>query len=300
MQVESQNRFQGLLGTCLKSKSTGFLSLPETTAIVCNHESGYWILLNLAQYFGHPLLQRSPTPLVEPVQASDCPLTTYLGLWSKYLHLKAIQGSILSDRYFFQQVVRHMHEFLRPVLGQYLEQDHLRFPIGTALPHSFSPERLLMRLSSQATYLGNPKLLHDAPRALFRASPVQALTGTPVQALTSNPSPLSDDLMVAAMSGSRACFLCSASDHMAGSCPRFKQIRDNPTAFSFFKRQFATSATPSSRSNDRRMHALGEDTDVPPGSSAGEGDSASDALVDSPAPPGASREMDDDTDPDFP
>ena len=267
VKAESQNRFHGLLATCLKSKNTGLLSDPATSAIVLNHENGYWILHDLAQFFGHPLLQRFPTPLTEPVQAADCALSLYLGLWSKYLHLKAIQGTILSDRYFFQQVVRHMHEVLRPILGQYLEQDNLRFPIGTALPHSFSPERLLMRLSSQATYLGNPKLIHDPPRTLFRASPVQALT------LPSSSSPLPDELLVAAMSNSRACFLCSATDHMAGSCPMFQKIRENPVALRFFQRQFTT-RPPVSSPSDRRIRALGTIGDEPPlpGDSSGEGD----------------------------
>jgi hypothetical protein len=81
-----------------------------------------------------------------------------------YVQDMAIRGTHLADRYFLERFSRSLHALLRP-LAVNLDQEVSRFPVGTMLPHSFAPHRLLSKLTQRATYLSNPQLITASPRS---------------------------------------------------------------------------------------------------------------------------------------
>ncbi len=158
------NVFDGFLATCFKNKSVGLLHDPLLARIVLQSESGYQTLYALAEQSGHPLLQTYPRVLTEPQQRDDCCLADHILHWLDYVQEQALRGTHLSDRYFLQQFCRSMHSLLEP-LASYLESAARDTPVGVALPHSFSPHRLLSKLMQRASHKRYPKLITESPRA---------------------------------------------------------------------------------------------------------------------------------------
>lgn len=170
----------------------------------------------------------------------------------------ALRGHFLSDRYFLEQFGRSMHESLRPIFGVYLEMESHGYVIGTALPHSFAPHRLLSKLVQLAAYLSRPKLVLDTPRACLTASQM-------VRAVELSESlwdmDSSNPFMLAALSGSapaRLCFVCASASHLAPECPRLKEIKENAFARRSLVRLLESSA-PSPAPLVKRVHFLGND-----------------------------------------
>jgi hypothetical protein len=246
--------FDGLLAICLKNKYSGLSNEPDFFRIVLQHEGGYQALYDLAVHADHPLLQTYPSTPPIPTQGSDCCLSDHIIHWLTYVQDMALRGTHLSDRYFLEQFSRSLHVVLRP-LGDYLDQEALRFPVGMMLPHSFAPHRLLSKLTQRAKFLRTPKLIFDSPRA-YRASTLA------VRSLTlPSPDPnSSESLFLAALSTpDRACFLCASADHLVPACPRFKAIMDNQFARRNLTRLLGSTAAPSSSRTDKQIRCLASD-----------------------------------------
>jgi hypothetical protein len=251
------HNFDGLLAICLKNKYSGLSSEPDFLRIVQLHKGGYQALYDLAVHAGHPLLQTYPSTPPIPVQSSDCCLADHLIHWLTYVQDMALRGTHLSDRYFLEQFGRSLHVVLRP-LGDYLDQEALRFPVGIMLPHSFAPHRLLSKLTQRAKFLRAPKLISDSPRS-YRASILA------VRSLTlPSPNPdSSDSLFLAAFSTpDRACFLCASADHLVPACPRFKAIMENQFARRNLTCLLGSTAAPSSSQNDKKICWLASEDDA--------------------------------------
>jgi hypothetical protein len=184
----------------------------------------------------------------------------------------------LSDRYFLEQFGRSLHVFLRPIFGVYLEMESHRYAIGTVLPHSFAPHRLLSKLVQRAAYVSRPKLVLDTPRACLTAS--QAVRSAELsESLWAMDS--SDPFMLAALTGSapaRLCFVCASASHLAPECPRLKEIKENAFARPSLVRLLESSA-PSPAPLVKRVHFLGNDGSKAPASGPAESvDSGEDML----------------------
>lgn len=249
--------FDGLLAVCLKSKTTGLSSEPAYARIVHLHEGGYQAFYDLAVHADHPLLQTYPTTPREPIQSPDCCLADHILHWMTYVQDMALRGTHLSDRYFLIQFGRSLHASLLHPFATYLDHEANRFPVGTMLPHSFAPHRLLSKLSQRAGFLCSPKLVSDSPRS-YSASHTQLVHSVALR--PGSPSNLAspDSLFLAALSSpDRACFLCASADHLVPACPRFKAIQENPFARRNLSRLLGSSdASPPSR-NDRHVRMLG-------------------------------------------
>jgi hypothetical protein len=101
-----QNVLSGNLATEFKKKSTGLAS-HNSLAPLLQHTNGYTTFRQLLAIAGHPRLQDYPQELSEPRQSSDCTLALYLQRWVHYIHRLLLDGTYLSDRYFYQQFIRH-------------------------------------------------------------------------------------------------------------------------------------------------------------------------------------------------
>jgi hypothetical protein len=246
------------------------------------HEGGYQALYDLAVNAGHPLLQTYPSFPQEPQQSADCCLGDHILHWMTYVQDMALRGTHLSDRYFLEQFGRSLHAVLRP-FALYLDHEANRFPVGTMLPHSLAPHRLLSKLTQRAAFLQAPKLVTDSPRSCSTSSQAVRSLTLPSSAVDLRMDP-PDALFLAALSTpDRACFLCASTDHLVPACPRFQAIMDNQFARRNLSRLLGSSdAPPASRPKQVRM------LETDPGIQSGEDvllgpDLPDDEWLDSPA-----------------
>jgi hypothetical protein len=97
---------------------------PDLLALIQNSTSdGYLLLSNLALHVGrHPMLCKFGSKNHKPRQSADTTLTKYIADWLQYMHHEILDGAILSDQYFHQQLLHNMHPQVRGRIGNYLLQ----------------------------------------------------------------------------------------------------------------------------------------------------------------------------------
>jgi hypothetical protein len=171
----AESVFSGILATEFKKKSTGLVT-HSSLAPLLQHTNGYTTFRQLLAIAGHPRLQDYPQELPEPRQSSDCTLSHYLQRWVHYIHRLLLDGTYLSDRYFYQQFIRNLHDALRPLLQPVLQQEiATKSTRNEALPQSFSLDSLPVKLTTICDYLGRSDLLTKLPRDLTRHCTIQQL-----------------------------------------------------------------------------------------------------------------------------
>jgi hypothetical protein len=247
VQTEVQTTFADLLATGLKGKVSSLTSSHALIArFVKESSNGYWLLYELAIHAGlHPLLDDCPSLPREPHQKSDMSLSDYVSSWRRYLHYAVLSGRFLSDCFFYHQFIRFMDPFVRSLIESRLDHALRDFPLGTALPIGFDPDRMLSKLTRYATYAGRPDIMETSPRDLARRSaPVHALsTSTPVPP----DSPDNDLLLAALQAGSScACFICDSVDHLVADCPLLQKMRSNNTSRRLLSRLLQSRGRPRS------------------------------------------------------
>ena len=209
-----------VLAHMLRSKYSGLLDSPQMASIVHQSTNGYDALLQLATIAGHPSLSVFPKTPQEPLQGSDCSLSSYLHNWNYYLQIRLLDGTILSDRYFIQQVVNGMHHSVKPSMGVWLEQSMAPFQIGQPLPTSYAPSKLLAKLTQRATHIQKPRLITDVPRDFASSSAQIHEVRTELCAELEEFEPM----IAALQQDKRACYVCGASDHLMQGCPKLKAL----------------------------------------------------------------------------
>jgi hypothetical protein len=253
--LDVQNVFPSYLASILRSKYTGLLNNTTLTQIVQQHENGYLALYDILVHAGHPLLQAFPSTPIEPRQHGDCNLATYILNWITYCQHQALHGRHLSDRFFLQQFVRHLHPSLHSAISDYLEREVNNIYIHDPMPPSFGPESLFSKLLQRAQHLGRPTLVLQSPRDNSRSASL-------VREVVVSDS--DDTLLLAALAStpSRACFICSSTEHLATTCPQLTTIRKDP----FQRRMLLRLLDSSASSPSPHVRALQDTTpvDTPP------------------------------------
>ena len=271
-QQDAQSCFPALLSTCLKSKAAGLTAHKSFLPLLHHGDNGYRMLYNLAVCTGHPLLQTYPTPKNEPRQKFDDSIPVYLGKWEQYLHHSIGAGKHLSDRYFLLQVSGNMHTSVQPILGNYLDQEVARYDgrtnYNTALPASFAPDQLVIKLLQHAIHLRQPELVSQSPRDRRHATlPVRSLqhTGWQEESTSNIPDdPNIYDLNALIGPDARKCFFCQSTVHLAPACPQLKLINENPMACRMIKGLLTSpSRLPASASPAKQVRQVEEDLHLP-------------------------------------
>ena len=221
VQVDVETVFGDIVASILCSKSTGFIVVPALSQIIHQHDNGYDIIYDLLVHAGHPFLQSYPLiPPQEPHQHLDCKVSDYCLEWNVYMLQHALHGEYLSDRFFMQQFLSNMHRSLQTHVHEWLEQAMTNTYIHGHLSHTFSPDRLFMKIIARVHHLGQEHLALDSPRESSRSAHLVRTITVP---LADDPD---HDLLVAAVTSSTACtcFLC-AKDHLLLSCPLLADIQ---------------------------------------------------------------------------
>ena len=230
--LAAQNSFGGYLSLAFKQKHVGLKSHDSLRDLILPHDDGYLIYYNLNVYTRHPLLQQYPSTPTEPTQPSDISLVTYLSRWRHYMHLLALDGYHLSDRYFMQQFIGNMDSRLRLTIGRQLEHEALRTrPVGHPLPQSFSPDFLGTKLAQVANYLRRESAYLQTPRDLFRSS-TAAMNQVTVDAVL-------NQLQSGSTDRPRVCFFCRSATCNLRNCPKAKEAQADPLARRTLQRFFA-------------------------------------------------------------
>lgn len=249
-----QNVFPNMLATSLRSKTVGLLAHKDFASLLHHGDNGYRILYNLAVCAGHPLLQTYPVTWNEPTQTADLSIPEYLGAWEQYLHYCIAAGKHLSDRYFLLQVSGNLHDSLRNTLGIYLDTEVSRFEGRTshhhALPSSFAPDQIVVKLLQHANHLRRPDLVSQSPRDRRRATlPVHSLEHaggwTEDTPTIYNDSVNLYDIHALVGPTARKCFFCQSSAHLAPECPNLKLITANSMACRMIKNLLTPNNSPS-------------------------------------------------------
>jgi hypothetical protein len=244
LQHDVVNNFSFLLAACIRSRVHTSLRTerPDILALIQNSTSdGYLLLSDLALHVGrHPMLCKFGSKNMEPRQSADTTLTKYIADWRQYMHHEILDGSILSDRYFHQQLLHNMHPQVRGRIGSYLLQAVMSIPLQKPLPPSFAPDRLLSHITQHVSHLGTRQLLDRTPRQLAGGSTTSLHTYSSRQpsrdssrpsttASTATSSSQLESLIVAAMRTPGPCLLCRSTEHLFAQCPSFVALRDQPT-----------------------------------------------------------------------
>jgi hypothetical protein len=221
------------------------------------------------------------------------------------MHREVLDGSILSDRYFHQQLLHNMHPQVRGRLGNYLLQAVMSIPLQKPLPPSFAPDRLLSHITQHVSHLGTRQLLDRTPRQLASGHPSSLSPSNnytrptsrdptrPHTAASGTTSSQLESLIVAAMRTPGPCLLCRSTDHLFAQCPSFAALRDQPTLLRILQHALQRISTSNStrsttnqsrstnsgsssnrRSQVRQLTSGGETSSAPPNGSV--------SLIDSP------------------
>jgi hypothetical protein len=326
LQHDVVNNFSFLLAACIRSRVHTSLRTerPDILALIQNSTSdGYLLLSDLALHVGrHPMLCKFGSKNMEPRQSADTTLTKYIADWRQYMHHEILDGSILSDRYFHQQLLHNMHPQVRGRIGSYLLQAVMSIPLQKPLPPSFAPDRLLSHITQHVSHLGTRQLLDRTPRQLA-GGPTPSLhsftnSNRPPSRDQSRPSTTASSptsaqlasLIVAAMRTPGPCLLCRSTDHLFAQCPSFAALRDQPTLIRILQNALqrlsasnstrstsnqsrSTNSGPSSnrRPQVRQLTSGGETSSAPPDDSMSPIDSP-DLLLLPPSPAGEGHSSD--------
>ena len=244
----------------------GNLSDSDTVSHLITETSGYEILWQLAQNAGHPALALGVVSAPLPRQKGSQSLAEYLRAWRHFLLVSYLKGEFLSDRYFLETFIEHMHSSFDHGVKGHLISLLRDIPVDRRVQDQWRIPKLVGYICSVAKrFHGNGNLSPTtAPRDLNsnrgsrnHSTPGQAIrsiTDTPaiedVRAVdiptssTSSTPPLMDirqtslvtDLDIYAaiceisLANQRTCDLCGAQDHFIASCPRLVRLLKDPVA----------------------------------------------------------------------
>jgi hypothetical protein len=90
-------KFSSALLTCLRSRASGLIAVPELKSIVLRNQCSYMVLYQILEHVGHPRLVPTPRPLAEPAQTSIMSLEEYHIRWCQYVQWCLLSGKVLSD-----------------------------------------------------------------------------------------------------------------------------------------------------------------------------------------------------------
>ena len=233
------------LQQALLSKTTN-LGGNDLTRHLSHALGGYHILRELALVAGHPTLATHSIDIAMPRQKSDMSFTSYRSLWSYYLHMLFLRGIFLSDRYFVESFIQHLHSIynsnVKPLMLAYIRD----LPRDTYVPMHFQPTHLVTYICQAVQTIGIKSLTpattprdfslsrsrsSSSSRTPSATTPVRQLLDTPHVLDLRQLTEIDDDLYLTVcslMQNSRTCDLCASSDHLIATCPKAMQLAKDP------------------------------------------------------------------------
>jgi hypothetical protein len=214
-----QNSFAGFLAQAFQNKHTGLLSHPSVRAVLQSQDDdGYLMYYQMHVLANHPLLLSYPSQDVEPRQSADMTIGVYLQRWLHYVHIQLLHGVFVSDRYYLLQLVANLYPSFRDSLGRLLSSDALEkvSDINRALPNSFAPDQIHIKLVELARHAGRPQLIIKTPRELHRPT-------REIRELNVDPEAGFRHMMAQVSApttgyGPRRCFFCGKEDCTLLTC----------------------------------------------------------------------------------
>ena len=244
--INSWDYYDQALQQALQCKTTNLVG-SDLTRHLCHAIGGYYILRELAMIAGHPALATQSIDIAMPRQKSNMSLTSYQSQWNYYLHMLFLRGIFLSDRYFLESFVQHLHSVFnsnaKPLMLTFIRD----LPRDTYVPLHFHPSHLVSYLCQAVQSIGMRGLTptttpRDYANSRSRPSPSSRSlppSSHPVRQVVDSPDildlrqldTLDDDLYLticSLMQTSRSCDLCSSSDHLIARCPKALAIAQDP------------------------------------------------------------------------
>ncbi len=220
--------FSALILAMLQQKNTGLSGHSTLDFLIMGTDDGYFVLYQLAQLCGHPLLNPFPTALHEPIQSMDNDLAAYIAHWIQYLTAQALSGCFLSDWYFIIKFVIGLHASLHFSIGTDLEHhiDHPHYD-NCPLPFDFTPAHLWVRLQQCAQLIGFCGQVLSAPQDVQWNSNVQQIVSS-ILPPNDKSSINVDMVLVAILSLGPACLFCHDASHTAEKCPLLLCTKSDP------------------------------------------------------------------------
>ena len=247
--IDNWEYYDNSLYQALTMKGTN-LDDTDLTKPLLYESSGYQILWRLAYIADHPRLVECHVDFEIPTQKGTDSLLAYRQAWMYYLHMQYLRGIFLSDRYFVELFIKHLHSAfnnnVKPLLLHFVR----RIPVDVPVPHYFQPANILTYLTSSATTIGistlhpllTPREFVESRRTPTKSS-TRAQTTTPIRELQTTATAvdlrqltddsIDDDMLLQicslAAANPRTCDVCGASDHIVATCPRLRRLLDDPT-----------------------------------------------------------------------
>jgi hypothetical protein len=183
----------------------------------------------------HPLLMSYPSQDAEPRQQADMTVSAYIQRWLHFIHIQLLHGIFVSNRYYYLlQLVANLYPSFRDSLGRLLSADALEkvSDINRALPNSFAPDQIHIKLVELVRHAGKPQLIIKTPRELYHP------TGE-IRELSTSTTDTGFRQMIAALSsptpaaaatgfGPRRCFFCNKEECTLLTCPTALAAKSDP------------------------------------------------------------------------
>lgn len=212
----------GFLLTVLRNSKLGLIKHATIAHLMHNVSDGYQALYMLASLAQHPRLVTFTNELQEPRQTSHDSLGKYTHEWLHFLYYKALEGDLYSDRWFYKRFNSNVHPVCRPLIEP-LERDIAAYAQNTALPPTFSPSNIFVRLHTTAVSIKKPRLVDETPRDFAKP---QRETSHPIT-LRALQEADTESLQVAELSSTgrsrNMCLACRGS-HLTVDCSTLKDL----------------------------------------------------------------------------
>jgi len=243
-------------------EKSGLSRFPHLKAIVSQTSDGYQALQDLLAYGCHPLLTTNRQDHVMPRQVNTMSLHTYILHWQRHIFVLFLESTVLSDRYFLEQFVIHMHSSLRMHFQPFLERMSSEIRLSKRLPTAYGPYKLYMTLMTRARSVNlSTDTLTRPPNELSRPTSSSA-----IRQIAETSFSATDDAdffcIVAAIQHEAGpnCALCNKSGHLIFECPQLRDISSDPHRTRLVlgnllpsSRQNANSNSPSNRRSPRQQ-----------------------------------------------
>jgi hypothetical protein len=228
--VEHVDTHAFLIQHALTDKESGLNSRstdPALRSIVSDlTHSGYHMMRMIMRHAGHPSLRDSGHVTIEiPVQRSDDSMEDYTRRWRTHLHVRALSGDVLSDRFFLLQFMDMMQGAPKLALVPALHRAIDRCSADDPLPLSLQPGHLLQFLSDTADFMKTPSAL----LAVTSSRP----SHPGVHALVTSSDPMLVHAVGAPTGGPPRCHFCQSPTHKIYACPAAIRCRDNSDCLRF-------------------------------------------------------------------
>ena len=211
-------------------EKSGLTRFPHLKALVSQTSDGYQALQDLLAYGCHPLLTTNRRDHVMPRQQNTMSLHTYILHWQRHIFVLFLESTVLSDRYFLEQFVIHMHSSLRVHFQSYLERMSSEILLSKRLPAAYGPYKLYMTLMTRARSVNlSTDTLTRPPNELSRLTSSSA-----IRQIAETSFSAADDsdffCIVAAIQHEAGpnCALCNKSGHLIFECPQLRDISSDP------------------------------------------------------------------------